>query len=53
MILVKKGDARALKFDQIKDGKAPEGEWPLTLSSHPGRAIIRGPDPKHKGHPGE
>jgi hypothetical protein len=33
-----------LVFEYLKDGKAPEGEWPLTLASHPGRALIRKPE---------
>ena len=40
-------------FDQIKDGKAPEGKWPLTLASHPGKAIIREPGLKNKRDDGE
>ena len=52
LILVPKDDGRALVFDEIKDGKAPEGEWKMTLSSHPGKAIVRG-GKKYVKHDGE
>jgi len=42
LIMVPKDDGRALVFDEIKDGKFPEGNWKMTLKSHPGRAIVRG-----------
>ena len=52
LILVPKDDGRALVFDACQDGKAPEGEWKMTLKSHPGRAIVRG-DKKLIKHDGE
>lgn len=55
LILVNKDDKRALKFIDI-DSLEEDFETSLKLSSHPGRAIIRGPDElMHigKGHDGE
>ena len=42
IILVPKDDGRALVFDALQDGNSPEGEWKMTLKSHPGKAIVRG-----------
>lgn len=42
LILVPKDDGRALIFDACLEGKAPDGEWKMTLASHPGCAIVRG-----------
>merc|ERR1719183_604152 len=52
LILVPKDDLRALVFDAVKDGKLPEGEWKMTLKSHPGKALVRGGD-KYTKHDGE
>lgn len=52
LILVPKDDGRALVFDACQDGVAPEGEWKMTLASHPGKAIVRG-GKEHIKHDGE
>lgn len=41
LILVPKGDGRACVFDELVGGTVPEGEWKMTLKSHPGKAIKR------------
>lgn len=52
LILVPKDDGRACVFDALEGGNKPEGEWKMTLKSHPGKAIVRG-GKKYVKHDGE
>lgn len=44
LILVPKGDKRQCVFEKLVGGKAPDGKFPLTLLSHPNRAIVKSHD---------
>ena len=44
MCLVKKGDQRACKVKAITEGADWSKEFALEFSSHPGLAMIKGPD---------